>query len=380
MMKLLPSAVALSLLSSVSPICAQESDPLGVEGAVAVVYEAPAACPKRSVLDGRLRRGFPDLQLSSDPYAPLFILRISEESGQYRGEFHPPETNDASRARTIDAPNCQDVFDSLHLFVAQHLSAQSRQDYPPHRTFSSGPESSTDGEKATNTRAEARTDEPAEADVPDTSGSLARRPSWVKPYHFHHKTQSPAGELRLDKLFAADLQGGAMYGLLPGSALPRIDLTVRSARFLTPPGERPFLLGFTPRIRATAHVDTTRRTSERETDISGYTFAVGACYSPFYDPSGWVLLGCADAGGGILQTGQLVFADRGGYSAKVGVLRLGASAEAEYNLSTLFHLAWRVGYEANLPLNLQHQWEDGTEVFQPGKDSIYGTMGVGMHF
>jgi hypothetical protein len=65
---------------------------------------------------------------------------------------------------------------------------------------------------------------------------------------------------------------------------------------------------------------------------------------------------------------------------KVAVMRLGASIESEYNFGSVFHMAARIAYEANLPLNLPYRTDDGFQVFHPGKDSFVASLGVGLHF
>jgi len=197
-----------------------------------------------------------------------------------------------------------------------------------------------------------------------------------------------AGTLRFDLARSLTLFAGGEVGILPSTVLPRYDLVVSAANFVTTPEDKSYISGVIPVMRASYFGKGTYRASDAEVSAQGLGFALGLCWSPIYDTRGFVALFCAEYGLGVMQlksSGSLppepAMLTAGKWSeSKVSSLQTaGLSFEGEYHLGSFLHLALKLGADAPL-LPLTAERADGHEIFHSSPFVGYGMLGVGFHF
>jgi hypothetical protein len=115
-------------------------------------------------------------------------------------------------------------------------------------------------------------------------------------------------------------------------------------------------------------------------DVSSYGFALGGCFSPYFDPDGFAVLGCADIGAGSVLTGTS-FPEYGvGYSYKVWTTRVSASLEGEYKFASHFHAGLRIGMETHSAPNFDPMTDEDLFLYTPTGVTAFATAGIGVHF
>jgi hypothetical protein len=159
-------------------------------------------------------------------------------------------------------------------------------------------------------------------------------------------------------------------------------LVFRFANFVTTPAGHQRING--PILRVRASLVGAPTFSFRTGDITtlvdtGVSIGIGACWSPYYDTTGLVLLACADFGYAVMgftteeANGTLNSSKTAGFGTG------GPLLEAEYNLGTLIHVGAKVGTDVVVG-DFAAKRSDGTEVWKINSWSVYGTLGVGVHF
>jgi hypothetical protein len=194
-------------------------------------------------------------------------------------------------------------------------------------------------------------------------------------------------------MLAFDAQWGPGWGLFPGKAVTRFEASVRTAQFMKTPQGETFLMGFVPRLRFTAIPLARYNLGNVQNMVEqGFLFALGGCYSPYYNPEGLVLLLCGDFGGGTLTADPSPLPDEtappsvgsGGVPVNtMGVTKIAATIDAEYNFWSVFHFAARVGFESFLTgrVDLFDSTAPGAQpVYRTGVAQVIATAGIGVHF
>jgi hypothetical protein len=202
----------------------------------------------------------------------------------------------------------------------------------------------------------------------------------MAPFRLRHQTHVKEGSLEVEAAVAFDAQLGVSYGLAPKTWSPRLDFSVRTALFLKPPEQPSFLLGVIPRIRFSFWDSSTRVDGSHESTLSGMSFALGLCGSPYYDPDGLVLLICGEYGGGTVQVATRDRDSDFERTIDIGVGKASFSLEGEYDLPSVFHLALRTGVEFIGAGDYRIEDAAQNELFRLGESTFFATAGLGVHF
>lgn len=193
----------------------------------------------------------------------------------------------------------------------------------------------------------------------------------------HRERDVSAGRLYVDTRNAITTQAGATFGLIPELVVPRYDLTTRGALFLTEPGGEQDLLGVW-KLRLSALGGVTHESPLAATDVAGASFGMSLCLAPAYDSDGWVVLACAEYGGGVMG---FDVREPGGREASsdAGFGTVGLGLDVEYNLGSLVHIGLSGGWDAYLG-SLEARTRDGRRMFAASSNTLRASLALGVHF
>jgi len=217
------------------------------------------------------------------------------------------------------------------------------------------------------------------------AGPAPQPPRAVRPPPLHAVTTLgrkniavPAGNVRLDYRFQIAGFGGAVLGLIPGQAVPRIDVTAARANFVTLPNGESHLLGTIARFRWSLLLDQSFHQGATEVELGGQQLGVSLCSSPYYHEDGLVLLGCAELAVGLMQ---LKIREPGvsERSQTSGFGQMGLNAEASYHFGRHFLLAAKLGIDVPVT-RLEADHADGSRIFQSSAVMGSGMLGLGGAF
>src|SRR5690606_8307588 len=344
---------------------------------VTLHYDVPPECPSREGFFLRLVDQSAPLQFAlHDAVGTLHIeIAVPEE---FSGSATLQINGGVPVTRTAEAPTCSEVLDTLAMMLGFEL-------VPPDRTIQGS--TVADSPSAEHRCMGECQNDDASDDGPekitrgaDQKGTLShtRRPQWARGFQLHHEKETKAGRVAIERTVAFDVQFGATFALLPQSPIPRMDIIARTALFLTTPGDRSFLVGFIPRVRFSAHPRTSDHYMGTVVDVSSYGVALGGCFSPYFDPTGFAVLGCADLGAGNAVAGT-TFPEEGiGYSYKVWTTRFNVSLEGEYNFATHLHAGLRIGMETYSAPNFDPVTDEGLFLYTPTGVTAFATAGIGV--
>lgn len=384
------SLLALTILLFGHPDPAKAEQPSAVEDReiaeletrLQLSFTAPESCPNEEEFRRLLKTNLTNSSETSIRHERL-LIEITQEGPAFEGSFRVEGQAGAVNARVISGERCDEVLAALSVVAAIALDPLAK----GKNASSSGEEISTAAEQTSSPSPVASSEgdkDPAGASdkklEPDRPGSVARRPSWMRPFHLKHQTQVEAGELKVEAAVAFDVQAGINYGLTPGAVTPRLDLSARTAIFLQAPGQSKFLLGLIPRIHFSFYEGSVRPSEDYLSNLTGFTFAAGLCGSPYYDPDGLVFLLCGEYGGGTMSVSTESSLRDFKQDLKIGVSKVGLSAELEYALPWALHLGLRTGVEFLGAGDYRIEGANQEELFRLGKNNFFTTMGIGFHF
>jgi hypothetical protein len=376
---IIAGATAAVVAASGTPEALAEPPPSVAVHGLPLSYRVPAGCPEAEGFANEVERRV------TGPVAPSTIaLAVDLEGGpeRYTGTLVLQQQTGAPQRREVAGESCREVVDALAVVAAIALGAE-------HEATAAGGEPGTlDGQDSPSEPAQtpaSAAEETASAQAP--KGSPERKDSADSnvPDRFvgsaaigsaarHRTFQVNAGTLRLDVVTEATAHAGASFGLVRGTPIPRYELVFNSAVFLTTPDGRQEMASLLPQLRIGFLGLASHGQGSQRVDVYGATFDMGVCYTPHYDTRGWVVLGCAGYGGGIL--GLSPVGPESNESAGFG--RVSLALDASYNFSEYLHLGVRVGGDGYL-------FGDGgnlrRRVLSDGSyPSAFATVGLGVHF
>jgi hypothetical protein len=165
--------------------------------------------------------------------------------------------------------------------------------------------------------------------------------------------------------------------------MPRYDLSLVGASFITTPEGEQRISGLVVLTRVSGLGPATYRSADTTTDIGGASFGFNICQSPLYDTRGWVVLFCGEYGGGFVN---LLTKDADGKQIQSKIAGFGAvnfGAEVQYNLGSVFHIGAKVGGGFSFG-QFSAERADGSRIFGSSSAglswSAYGLLGAGVHF
>jgi hypothetical protein len=188
-----------------------------------------------------------------------------------------------------------------------------------------------------------------------------------------------AGTLRFDLQRSATVYAGAAGGMIPSVVLPRADLSLLAAHFVTTPDGEPRISGLVLRLHLGVLGPGTYHSPDTKTDVSALSFGIDLCQSPLYDSKGLVLLFCGGYGGGVMMLNTKSLDGSSIQSKNIGFGEATLSAEAQYYLGAGFHIGARVG-GGFVVGQVTAERADGSRIFASSPWSGYAMLGVGFRF
>jgi hypothetical protein len=295
---------------------------------------------------------------------------IAEGADGYSGDLRISRASEASEPRHVHGVTCREVVDALAVVTAMALNADGAAGDPQTPPPPTSPP--------------ARVAEPSPP-APPTPPAPAQRPplrathTWPVPFQPGDKAvEVPAGKLRFESVTAVTALGGVALGVAPGP-MPRVDVQLSRANFVTVPGGDSYLTGVVWRVRATLLADVTFRRYGSTAEVGGQSVGAGACYSPIFDSGGLELLFCMEIGAGLIRVHTHDDGAAQTHSKNAGLGTFGLGTELAYNIGRHFHVGLKLGGDASTA-SVMAERENGTAIFATPWFSSHGMLGLGGHW
>jgi hypothetical protein len=337
------------------------ASPAPATTAVALAYEAPAGCPtQQEFLTAVAARGssFDDVGRAKR----TMMVSIHQQNDGFAGAFQVRDDQATTDKREVRGTSCGEVVDALAVVAA--IALRPAGEAPP---APSAPEA-----------APAKASEPA-----PTPPELRLR---GRTSFFPSRSESVpvgAGTLRFDLQRSFTAYAGATVGMIPSVFMPRYDLSLVVANFVTTPEGVQRISGLVVQARISGLGKATYRSTDTTTDIGGASFGFDLCQSPLYDTRGWVVLFCGEYGGGIMNLLTKGADGKQIQSKDVGFGAVNFGAEAQYNFGSVFHIGAKLGGGFSFG-KLSAERADGSRLFGSSSAglswSAYALLGAGVHF
>ncbi len=344
------------------------------EASVSLAYEAPDGCPAQpDFVAAVAARGGDFARSGSAGSRSVMVVAIRRNGRGFSGAFQVRDADTATHKREVHGQSCGEVVDALAVVTAIALRSDS-------------------ADVAADTAPLADVTPPAPPTVAPPSLDKARsEPSAPKRLRGHTQYFPPraqevevgAGTLRFDRQQSYTVSGGAVVGMVPALVIPRYDLSLVTANFVTAPDGAQRIDGVISKVHVSLLGQGTYRSSNTSTALFGASFGMGLCGSPFYDTGGLVLLFCGEYGGGFMN---LVTTGPDGsqiQTKNMGFGEIAFEGEIKYNFGSHFLVEATVG-GAGILGNFTAERPDGSAIFGSPSAlwhwSAYGLGGIGLHF
>jgi hypothetical protein len=328
-------------------------------GAANLDYEAPADCPTRteflaavSARGGTFDGPDPDKATGA---GRMLAVSIRKQDDGFAGTFQMRGEPWATNKREISGPSCAAVVDALAVVTAIEL-------HPAEARAAPAASSSTPSSGAA----------PASPDLRLRGSTRAFPPR-------REGVTVGAGTLRFDLQRSSTVYAGATVGLIPATPMPRYDLSLLAANFVTTPEGDQRIAGLVTGLHLGLLGHGTYRSPDTTTDAFGFSFGLAVCQSPHYDTSGFVLLLCSEYGGGLMTLKTKSLDGTPVQSKNVGFGTASAGAELQYNLGALLQVGVKAGGGFSIG-QITAERSDGSRIFGSSPWSAYVLAGVGLHF
>ena len=329
-------------------------------------YAAPPACPNQEAFTLRVRERGGDFDAASGDVTRVEVA-LREETGGFVGSVRIESAGTSSTPREVKAARCDEVADGLAVVVA--IALQKNAPAPASATL-------TPASEAASVVAPPPPPPPPAPKPKSEPRRLRTIGQWGD-----QTLKVKEGELGVRADGAVTLSGGAAFGLLPGTIVPRFDLSVSRTNFITTPDDAGFIVGGILRARWSVFAPITYRADNGESaSMFAFKAGIGGCSQVSYDRQGLVLLLCGEIAAGV---GHASTTDALGVTTDSeevqGIGTAGFDFDARYNLSSLFHLAVGVGGEVWVA-SIVASRPDGSEMVKTNPVSAYANLGLGIHF
>ena len=339
------------------------SSPALAENPVRLAYEAPQACPGQpDFVAAVAARGGNFDGVESTGRHRVMVVAIRKEGHGFAGAFQVRDDESASNKREVHGQSCGEVIDALAVVTAIALRSKSAD--------VAAESADVAADAAPHAIVIPRAPPPPEERLRASTRAFPPRTE---------KVEVGAGTLRFDLQRSVTLSAGVAVGLVRSVVIPRYDLSMVLANFVTTPEGAQRIAGPVLEARLSGFGTATYRSANTTTALDGISFGFGLCQSPLYDTRGLVLLFCGEYGGGLLQMvskgadGSQIQSKNAGY----GTFTLGA--EIQYNLGAIFDVGAKLGGGLNVG-DVTAERPDGSQIFKSSTFAAYGLLGVGLHF
>lgn len=334
-------------------------------------YAAATGCPTDTEFVAAVRARGGDVDLGGDATNGI-VVAIESASDGYRGTVRVRNTGQSSDAREVRSTACREVADGLAIVTA--LASQT----------GSLPDATADASSPAAPPPPAAPPAPAPAAETTPPPRAAGKPAAATRLHavgqFHDETlKVSSGELRIRSDTAVGLTGGALFGIGPGTVIPRFDLTIARTNFITTPDGAGHIVGGVPRTRWTVLTPTEYRRDGWTARFYALKASIGGCSQLAYDLQGFVVLFCGEIGVGVAK---VTTKDPTGHTTKDELVGLGSGGidfDARYNFGRYFYAGLTLGGEGWLS-EIKASTSDGSEIFHANSLGGFAMAGIGLHF
>jgi hypothetical protein len=336
------------------------------EPAERLVYSAAAGCPGNAEFIAAVRARGGSIDPESSAGSGEIDVAIERTGDAYRGTVQVRSGERSSVAREIRSQRCSEVADGLAIVTA--LASQGED-------IADAPHAAAAGAGAENTPPQTT---PAAVATPE------RTPRDLSRLHtvgqFGAATLAvERGQIAIKNDVALTLAGGALFGIVPSTVVPRFDFTFARTNYITTPDGSGHIIGGILRGRWTFLGPTDYRVSDASTHFVGFKAGFGGCSQLVYDLEGFVVLACGEIAAGVAKQTTKDATGKVTKDELVGLGTVSLELDARYNVSRLFHLGLTAGGEGWLT-QLRANRPDGREFFHTNPFGAYAVAGIGMHF
>jgi len=340
------------------------SSPALAQAPVRLVYEAPPECPAQPAFVAAVeaRGGDFDRAGSGRPHRVL-VVAITRDDRGFAGAFQARDDGTASDRREVHGQSCAEVADALAVVAAIALRSDAAPEAAPVDPIGPPP-------------------------APPPAAKPAPSPERFVGHtgFFPPRTEEvlvSAGTVRFDRKQTYALVAGVMANLVPDVLVPRYDLSLTTAHFVTMPDGSQRLDGTVVKVHVSALGPATHRSPDTTTSLVGISFGIGLCGSPHFDTRGLVILICGEYGGGFMNLETRGTDGSQIQSKNAGFGTLVVDGEIQYNLGARFFIQANVGGGGVLG-DITAERLDGTRIFGGssawGHGVAYGQVGFGLRF
>jgi hypothetical protein len=355
----------LASLSLVA-VAALAASPALAKSDVGLAYEAPDGCPTQPEFVAAVAtRGAAFAGSATDGAHRVMVVAIRAEDGGFAGALQVRDDQTATNKREVHGPTCAEVVDALAVVTAIALRPA---DTAATQATPAGPAPV----------------QPLPSAVPKAAPPAAAREERLRGstmvyHHEHENVDVGPGTISFDLARTLTFYGGVTSGSAPSMLMPRFDVSMDGANFVTTPNGSQRILGLVFRYRASFLGPATYRATDTSTRLIGFTAAVGACGTPHYDSAGLVLLFCVEYGIGDMWLRTTGADGKEIQSKRAGIGLVDLDAEARYNVGSLFHVGLKAGWDAPLA-GWSAERADGSRILGSSANAGYVLLGLGFRF
>ena len=325
---------------------------------VALAYDAPEGCATQEQFVAAVAARGAVFE-GANRTDRTMVVAIRQQDGGFAGAFQVRDGRSATDKREVHGASCGEVVDALEVVTAIALHPAEPTLSPP--AVAKAPPSKVSEAAASEPRLRAST-----RFFPPRSESV----------------EVGAGTLRFDLQRSVTVYAGGTMGLIPSVFMPRYDLSVDMAHFITTPAGAQRIAGPVVQTRLSGLGPATYRTTDTTTNMGGLSFGFGLCQSPIYDTRGWVVLFCGEFGGGLMYLRTKAADGKEIQSKNVGFGALNLGAELRYNFASVFQVGAKLGGGLTYG-ELTAERADGSRIFGSSTAvswAAYALLGAGVHF
>ena len=333
---------------------------------VQLQYTAPPGCPTQvEFVQLVASRGGDFANPGAGTKARAMVVTLRRDTSEHAGSLQLRLGDETSDARQLRAETCAAVAEGLAVVAAIALRGSEEAATPVQPAPSPPPP------------------EPVAplAAKPEPLAPTAARDTRLRSLGLWRSEEVPvtAGPLRVGHELSARVSGGVMLNVIPGVVLPRYDLSLTRANFITTPGETSFLIGNVFGVRWSYLGDATRRDGDYSTLVSGFKAGVTSCTALLYDTNGFVALFCANFSAGLLALETKHDGSDYEQTKLVGFGSASLEFDARYNFGKHFHVGLMAGGESWVSKATAER-ADGSELFHSRLINANVQLGLGLNF
>jgi hypothetical protein len=336
---------------------------------VQLEYTAPTGCPTQSEFVQLVaNRGGDFAHPGAGTKARAMVVTLRRDANEHAGQLQLRLGDETSDARQLRAATCAAVAEGLAVVAA--IALRGSEDGATPASPTSPPAAA---EPVVSAAAERAPVAPV-APVAPRDSRLRSLGLWRS-----EQVRVTAGPLGVEHQLSARLSGGVTLGVIPGVVLPRYDLSLTRANFITTPEQNGFLIGNVFGVRWSYLGDATRRDGDYATQISGSKAGVTSCTPLHYDTDGFVALFCANVSVGVMALETKHDTSDYEQTKLVGLGTASLELDARYNFGKHFHVGLMAGGEFSVS-KLTAERADGSELFHSRLFNANVQLGLGLSF